>query len=241
MPIEEWLSSTLNKVCDIDILIHEKNAMILTWIEGKDIIDVGCGTGHLVNELVKNHYNVTATDILNLSLKITEEKVGKKANIIKDDIRNTHIDTKFDTVICSDVLEHVKDDECIIKNLVKLTKVGGCIIVTVPAHKWLFGFHDERVGHKRRYTKIELINKFIKNYDCVRIEKICYWNLISLLPKIFFEKILKTTPKYNESMNFFNKHHLFRNILKILIEIDKFTSRFYGITLIAKFRKIGDK
>jgi len=241
MSIEEWLSSTLNKVCDVDILIHEKNAIILTWIEGKNVIDIGCGTGHLVNELVRRHYRVTATDILDLSIKITKEKIGKKANVIKDDIKNTHIDAKFDTVICSDVLEHLKDDERAIKNLVKLTKIGGCIIVTLPAHKWLFGFHDERMGHQRRYTKIELIDKFIKNYNFVRLEKIRYWNLISLLPKIYFERILNSAPKYDKSMKFFNKHFLFRNILKMLIEIDKFISRFYGITIIAKFRKIGDK
>lgn len=239
MPIEEWLSSTLNKVCDIDILVHEKNPVILDWVEGKDIIDVGCGTGHLVDELVKRYYNVTGTDILNLALKITKKKVGEKANILKDNIQNTRISTKFDTVICSEVLEHLKDDESAISNLIKLTKIGGCIVITVPAHKWLFGLHDERLGHLRRYTKRELIDKFNKKY--IKLEKIRYWNLISLLPKIFFEKVLKSPPKYEKSMRFFNEHYLLKNILKLLIKIDKLISRFYGVTVIAKFRKIDNK
>jgi len=239
MPIEEWLSSTLDKVCDIDILVHEKNPTILDWVEGKDIIDIGCGTGHLADELVKRYYNVTVTDTLDLALKMTKEKVGKKAHVLKDNIRDTHIDTKFDTVICSEVLEHLKDDERVISNLIKLTKIGGCIIITVPAHKWLFGLHDKRLGHLRRYTKRELVDKFIENY--VRLEKIRYWNFISLLPKIFFEKFLKTPPKYEKSMKIFNKHYLLRNILKILIKIDKLISRFYGVTIIAKFRKIDKK
>jgi SAM-dependent methyltransferase len=155
---------------------------------------------------------------------------------MRDDIQNTKLKMQFDTIICSEVLEHIKKDKIAISNLVKLTKKGGCILITVPAHKWLFGCHDKNLGTFRRYTKNELIKKFTSN-DVI-VEKIRYWNLISLLPKFFYENYLKKQPEYKKTMDFLNKYPIMKFGLKILLRFDRTISRFFGITLMVKFRKI---
>ena len=62
----------------------------------------------------------------------------------------------FDLVAALDVLEHVDEDVDSLAALVRLAKPGGSIIVTVPAHQRLWGSHDLRLHHMRRYGRRQL-------------------------------------------------------------------------------------
>jgi SAM-dependent methyltransferase len=62
----------------------------------------------------------------------------------------------FDLVAALDVLEHVEDDVNSLAALVRLAKPGAAIIVTVPAHQVLWGSHDRRLHHVRRYGKRQM-------------------------------------------------------------------------------------
>jgi SAM-dependent methyltransferase len=59
----------------------------------------------------------------------------------------------FDVVMLMDVLEHVDDDVGFLSEIVRRNvAAGGAVLLSVPAWPQLFGSHDERLGHKRRYT-----------------------------------------------------------------------------------------
>ena len=62
----------------------------------------------------------------------------------------------FDLVAALDVLEHVEDDVNSLAALVRLAKPGSVIIVTVPAHQILWGSHDRRLHHHRRYGRRQM-------------------------------------------------------------------------------------
>jgi SAM-dependent methyltransferase len=62
----------------------------------------------------------------------------------------------FDLVAALDVLEHVDDDVASLASLVRLARPGGKILLTVPAHQFLWGSHDRRLHHIRRYGRSEL-------------------------------------------------------------------------------------
>jgi SAM-dependent methyltransferase len=76
----------------------------------------------------------------------------------------------FDLVAALDVLEHVEDDMGSAKALVGLARPGGSIIVTVPAHQALWGSHDRRLHHVRRYGRAQLLSLFeALDVDLVRV------------------------------------------------------------------------
>jgi hypothetical protein len=57
------------------------------------------------------------------------------------------------------VLEHIEDDIAAAGKLCRMLKQGGMLCITVPALQGLFGFHDEMLGHYRRYSRGMLIQR----------------------------------------------------------------------------------
>jgi hypothetical protein len=66
-------------------------------------------------------------------------------------------DREFDVMLLLDVIEHVADDRALLADLVSShLRVGGVVLVSVPAYQALFTQHDVALGHYRRYTRREL-------------------------------------------------------------------------------------
>lgn len=66
----------------------------------------------------------------------------------------------FDLVVALDVLEHVDNDVDAAQALVGLVRPGGWLLVTVPAHQALWGSHDRRLHHMRRYSRRQVLSLF---------------------------------------------------------------------------------
>lgn len=82
----------------------------------------------------------------------------------------------FDLVAALDVLEHVDDDGPAIRALVERVRPGGALLVTVPAIQALWGSHDRRLHHVRRYDRSRLVG-LIEDLD-VEIELLTYFNVV---------------------------------------------------------------
>ncbi len=156
------------------------------------ICDIGCGTGALLQEL--NRFGIalgmdSSEDAIEFCSKkgITNVKKGK----LPDDIPFEK--NFFDLILLLDVLEHIDDEETVLKSCKQLLKPGGSIIITVPAYKLLWTKRDDFHHHKRRYTKHQLI-KAVKDSG-LSITKISYYNTLlfplALLARIS-TKLLKT-------------------------------------------------
>lgn len=135
------------------------------WTVGKfssflngDILEVGCGIGNFT-QLLKQYGKVWAIDIDNNYISQTKESVNGQVKVGFGDIEKGSYffeRQKFDTIVCLNVLEHIKDDRKAFENLYELLKPEGFLILLVPSHQFLFGQIDRSIGHFRRYAKKEL-------------------------------------------------------------------------------------
>ena len=110
---------------------------------------------------------------------------------------------KPDTVFCLNVLEHIRDDKLALKNIFEVLEKNGRFCFLVPAFSWLYGSLDRQLGHRRRYSKKELIKKLKK--IGFRIEKCEYFNFFGffgwfLISRLFFKQSYVT-----EEIGFFNR------------------------------------
>lgn len=129
-----------------------------------DILEVGCGIGNFTNTL-SDYGLVWSIDIEDNYIKQTKKSVGKKAVVGFGDVEKGKYffnNQKFDSVVCLNVLEHIRNDEQALENSYKLLKTGGSLVLLVPLHHFLYGEIDRSIGHFRRYTEVEVIDKLEK-------------------------------------------------------------------------------
>lgn len=68
-------------------------------------------------------------------------------------------DASFGLLLATDVLEHLDDDVAALRELRRVAAPGAVLVVTVPAHPWLWSAHDEALHHRRRYRRRELLGR----------------------------------------------------------------------------------
>jgi SAM-dependent methyltransferase len=121
-----------------------------------DILEVGCGTGGNL-ALLSEFGQAYAFDMNESACDLARHK--RATAKIQQGVCPHHIPFShqlFDLVCLFDVLEHIKEDIETLNNLRGKLKIGGRILLTVPAIPALWSKHDEFLHHQRRYTKVSL-------------------------------------------------------------------------------------
>lgn len=148
-----------------DAYALSKYQIILNWLpnfDGLRVLNAGCGSGEMTALLAKNPtWHVDAFDVdaeaIALSRAMKEELNLQNVTIYEAGIES-FTGKNYDIVVCNDVLEHLPDPVNAVSHLTKMLKSGGVLCVSVPALQWLFGYHDQLLGHYRRYNRKMLIN-----------------------------------------------------------------------------------
>jgi SAM-dependent methyltransferase len=136
---------------------------------GQRVLEVGAGIGTITRELERGREQVIA-------LEMDPFYVDRLKNLFRDKphVRPVHSEVAttdwaalgregIDTVVLSNVLEHIEDDGEAIRNFRAVLPEGGRLLILVPALPALFGAMDEAVGHFRRYTKDTLEQVICQN------------------------------------------------------------------------------
>jgi SAM-dependent methyltransferase len=119
-------------------------------------LDAGCGTGGNLQYLARRGRAV-GVDLSEQALRLSRQRGSKVARASVAAL--PFADGVFDGVTSFDVLYHrwVSDDAAAVRELARVLKPGGLLLVRVPALKMLWGAHDEAVYSRHRYTRRELI------------------------------------------------------------------------------------
>jgi 2-polyprenyl-3-methyl-5-hydroxy-6-metoxy-1,4-benzoquinol methylase len=217
----------LDRIEECDFWSKVKVKLILDLVEGKSILDVGCGSGLLSKTLLDKGYDVMVIDNDRKAIDIAKKK-GIRGFVA--DINDWKTDEKLDCIILADVLEHVDDDKSIMRKVYSMLKPHGCFILNVPSYQFLFGKHDVSLGHKRRYSDNELKNK-LKDSG-FKIEYRRHWNLLAL-PITILTKISQKDYPHERVSNI----KLLSTLLEKMLLIESKTNYLFGISILCKARK----
>ena len=138
--------------------------LIKKWGLKGNVIDIGCGYGNLLQKMkyLCLFKTISGLDIFKVAIEKAKEKVPDGRFFIADITNPFSLPRSlFDVAICSDILEHIKEDHLALFNVNRLLRPGGHIIVTVPYDMKNWTPHDDSVGHVRRYRKGEIKRKLI--------------------------------------------------------------------------------
>jgi SAM-dependent methyltransferase len=125
------------------------------------LLEIGVGTGFVMRELRRAlpEARLWASDVHIQGLRFAAERLAPGVDLLQVDARRIPFRSEFDVVCLFDVLEHIQDDEAVLKEVSHALRPGGGLLVTVPQHMFLWGPFDEAGFHKRRYGTRELERK----------------------------------------------------------------------------------
>ncbi|GIX01310.1 MAG: hypothetical protein KatS3mg112_0247 [Thermogutta sp.] len=132
---------------------------------GRRILEAGAGIGNLslfflhAERLLLVDSDPSYCGILRCRFEGRENVRVVQADMTKAESYYQWREEKLDTVFCSNVLEHLPHDDDVLNRFYQILEEGGHCVIIVPAEPRLFGEIDRAVGHCRRYTACDLLNK----------------------------------------------------------------------------------
>jgi len=165
--------------------------------KGNKLLDVKCGTGKNLG-IFSKFGDVCGVDSSPEAIAFCKERGFK--NVTLGNIEKMHFkQNSFDAVTALDVLEHVNDDLAL-KEINKVLRSNGILVVTVPAFGWIWSKWDEVLLHKRRYT-LKILSNILKANE-FKIIRISYYYSFLLLPILVIRNIKNIFYKDNYPFRF---------------------------------------
>lgn len=116
------------------------------------ILEIGCGTGHNL-PMLSGFGVVEAIEIDPAARAIASERLGRHVGASPLPALPGVARGSYDLIAVLDVVEHVQDDVAALSAMRERLAPGGKLLITVPAHPWMWSAHDVVNHHHRRYTK----------------------------------------------------------------------------------------
>ncbi|HIH26256.1 class I SAM-dependent methyltransferase [Candidatus Woesearchaeota archaeon] len=152
---------------------------------GKKILDIGCFTGYLMDRLKKNNNDVFGVDISKNAVALAKKK-GLRC--YHGDIDNglRFNDKSFDIIVMGEIIEHIFDTDKVIKEISRMLKDNGEVIITTPNIACLNRRIRLFLG-KNPYIDIGVLNDDNKTTASGHIRYFTFHNLKILLERNGFK------------------------------------------------------
>ena len=204
----------------------------------KTILDAGCGTGAILKQLGNAEQNV-GVDVAPEAILLCRAR--GLTNVRQADICGLPFaNASFDAVICSSVLYHqwVNDVPAAVREMHRVLRPNGILLVNVPAFEFLHSAHDEAVMTGRRFRRPQIRQLFVRNGFVVR--RLSYWTTL-LFPLAVVARTLggsKMGRDFGTDEKWFLQR-LFGGIMTVELRLLRKLSLPFGVALFAVAQKAG--
>jgi 2-polyprenyl-3-methyl-5-hydroxy-6-metoxy-1,4-benzoquinol methylase len=178
------------------------------------IVDLGCGDGRLIYPLYKKGLLEKAKDVVGVDISRERiNRLSKNIPFVKGIVSDASYvkelaDNSFDIVVCSQVIEHVKDDNKLISEIRRILKPGvGIAFISSVIKKWWGMYLFLKNGsfrldptHVREYSSKEEFISLIERNDLkpikVKVQQIKYPFLDLVIRALISSNIVKPDPMF---------------------------------------------
>ena len=135
---------------------------LIPWLErhkalpmNAAVCEIGCGEGGVLLAFAERGTSYAlGTDIMGLLLEQVSapiaEQLGLTVEYAGHDVINDEIpepwQERFDVVLMRDVIEHLDDAGAALRNIARIMKPGGVILITFPPYTSAYGGHQQLLG-----------------------------------------------------------------------------------------------
>ena len=199
---------------------------------GRRMLEVGAGIGNMSEEfLEKRPELLVATDTdpyyrerLAARFRDRPEVVVESLSMPDPGAGARFARYALDTVIATNVVEHIEDDIGTARTMRSLLVSGGRAIILVPALPSIYGEMDRELGHFRRYSRASL--GAVMRAAGLEVERMIWFNRIGVFGWWFNGKVRKTPRIPVDQLRAFDR-------LVPLLRLERFLPLPFGQSLIA--------
>jgi SAM-dependent methyltransferase len=201
---------------------------------GSRVLDVGAGTGTFTERLADGRH-VVALEPDPAFVPRLRDRFAEHANVevVAGDVdalaRSGEVEP-FDSMVCFNVLEHIRDDVGTLRRLRGLLRPNGSLLALVPAHPAAFGSLDAVLGHERRYRKRVLASHL--GEAGFELDTLRHVNPVGAIGWFVASRILRAKQIPSAPLR------LFDGVVPLLRRLDRFSSPF-GLSLWAVAHRRG--
>jgi ubiquinone/menaquinone biosynthesis C-methylase UbiE len=155
------------------------------------VLDVGCGTGALLDDLTPRAAEVWGVDIAEEALAFCRARGHE--NLVRADA--THLDfpdQRFDVITAIGVIEHLEDDRAFLREMRRLLVPGGSLILLTSSFPFLWSVHDVANEHRKRYYLTELRGLTAEaGFEEIRASHINFLLFPALAPALIGHRLMR--------------------------------------------------
>ncbi len=202
---------------------------------GQRVVEVGCGAGNFTGELLDREA-VIALDPEPECIEYLSARYPNQSNLralVCDPCSASFADlARFhpDSCVCSNVLEHIQDDQRALAAMAAIIEPRGRIVLWVPAFQALYGSMDRRLNHYRRYRRKDLVR--LAERTGLHLTKIQYVNIAGFFLWWASSHILRQQSVTGTQIDIFD-----RMIAPWLSRLEALTPPPFGQSLFAVLQK----
>jgi SAM-dependent methyltransferase len=133
--------------------------------DARRFLEVGCGNGAVLCAIAQSRpwERLVGSELHPAGLAYARKRLPSEVEFVQMDARYIPALDVFDLTGAFDVIEHIADDEGVLRGVRAATRTGGGTIIAVPQHPWLWSRADDIAYHQRRYRRGELEAKLLRN------------------------------------------------------------------------------
>jgi len=160
----------LSKVEAVHFWFVVRNELIVGLVnkyfpDAHRFLEVGCGNGAVLAAIARSRPwgQLVGSELHPSGLAYARRRLPPEVEFVQMDARHIPCVGVFDLTGAFDVIEHIADDEGVLRGMRAATRNGGGTIIAVPQHPWLWSHADDIAHHQRRYRRGELEAKLRRN------------------------------------------------------------------------------
>jgi SAM-dependent methyltransferase len=177
---------------------------------GEDPIEIGSGTGDYALEWLPDVVEFTATEADEDRYKAlaarfaSNDDINVRYLLLGEDRDPSDVDeAHHSAAVAYNVFEHIPDDVGALRDMSRLVRPGGAVVLLVPAFPSAMSRFDRAIGHQRRYTRASLAATVAD--AGLSMEELRYINPAGLFTWYVTVKLLRMTPRNGPLLRFYDQ------------------------------------
>lgn len=169
-----WLRKLFYKLLDILLLRSwhirkEINAWKKTITGNQTILDAGSGFGQYDYYMASRNrsWNITGLDVKQEQIDDCNSffsKIGlDNTNFVFGDLTKLSMKDRFNMILCVDVMEHIEEDELVLRNFYNALKSDGMLLISTPSDKGGSDVHHHDHEHHENDGTLSFIDEHVRD------------------------------------------------------------------------------